>query len=79
MTLRISRLSAIRHRLIKLRVKKWLFPFVCSLPYLLSLVWLCFVGQSWIAQIMLAPLLMTLLLSLLSLFLARLEFRGKLY
>ena len=50
-------------------------PFLCALPYAGSLIWLLARQQAWIAQIMLAPLVMTALLALLSLLLARLEFR----
>ena len=48
---------------------------VCSIPYLVSLLWLVCLQQGWIAQVMLAPLLMMALLALLTWTLARLEFR----
>ena len=60
---------------IRSRWRRWLVPLVCALPYLGALVWLLLRQQAWIAQIMLAPLLMTALLALLSLTLARVEFR----
>ena len=61
--------------LIKTRWKYWIFPFACSLPYLYSIFWLVGRGQSWIAQILLAPIFMTLVLASLTLLLAKLEFR----
>lgn len=65
----------LRHVLILSHWKRWIVPFICALPYLSSLVWLFTRGQVWIAQIMLSPLLMGVLLALLTYFLARLEFR----
>ena len=61
--------------LISSRYKKWSLPLLFSLPYLFSLVWLSLKGLFWIVQIMLAPVLMTLLLCLLTFVLAKLEFR----
>ena len=59
MTLRISRLASFRHLLIKLRVKKWLFPLLfVTLSIIIGLAVLR--RTILIAQIMLAPLLMTL-------------------
>ena len=63
------------HFLIKLRWKRWLFPFLCSVPYVASILWLIGRGQFWIANILLAPLLMTFLLALITFVLAKLEFR----
>jgi hypothetical protein len=65
----------LRHLWIRSRWRRWLVPLLCALPYLGALLWLLLRQQAWIAQIMLAPLLMTGLLALLSLVLARLEFR----
>ena len=69
--------NQLRHGLIRSRWKRWLFPMVCSIPYLVSLLWLVCLQQGWIAQVMLAPLLMMALLALLTWTLARLEFRQK--
>lgn len=71
----LTRAQRLRHLWIRSRWRRWLLPFLCSVPYLGSVVWLLLRGQAWIAQIMLAPLLMTGLLALLSLVLARWEFR----
>ena len=65
----------LRHLWIRSRWRRWLVPLLCALPYAGSLIWLLARQQAWIAQIMLAPLVMTALLALLSLLLARLEFR----
>jgi len=65
----------LRRLWIRSRWRRWLVPLLCALPYLASLLWLLLRQQAWIAQIMLAPLLMTALLALLSFGLARLEFR----
>ena len=68
-------INKLHHLLIRSRWRIWLFPAVCSVPYLSSIVWLVSIDQLWIAQILLAPLLMTFLLAILTLLLARLEFR----
>lgn len=73
--LQLTPVQRIRHLLIRSRWRRWLVPLVCALPYLGALVWLLVRQQAWIAQIMLAPVLMTALLALLSLTLARVEFR----
>lgn len=65
----------LRHALIRSHWQRWIVPLICSLPYILSLVWLITRGQAWIAQIMLSPIFMGCLLALLTIFLARLEFR----
>jgi len=65
-----------RHVLITSRWQQWLFPSLCCLPYLLCLVWLLSKGLIWVAQVMLAPLLMGGALALLTLWLAQQEFRG---
>lgn len=65
----------IRHIVIRSRWTKWLIPLLCSLPYIISLFWLVSRGQLWIAQIMLAPLVMLLAVITLGLVLAKLEFR----
>ena len=46
---------------------------MCALPYGLSLIWLLQRGQPWIAQVLLAPLLMGVAIALLTLVLARCE------
>jgi hypothetical protein len=65
----------LRHFWIRSRWRRWLVPVLCALPYLGALIWLLLRQQAWIAQIMLAPVLMTGLLAALSLVLARMEFR----
>ena len=69
--------NQLRHGLIRSRWKRWLFPVVCVIPYVLSLLWLLSLQQGWIAQVMLTPLLMMALLALLTWTLARLEFRQR--
>jgi hypothetical protein len=66
----------LRHALITSRWQQWLFPALCSLPYLICLLWLLSRGLIWVAQVMLAPLLMAGALALLTLWLAQQEFRG---
>ena len=63
----------LRHLWIRSRWQRWLFPLVCALPYGLSLIWLLQRGQPWIAQVLLAPLLMGVAIALLTLVLARCE------
>ena len=64
-----------RHRLITSRWQRWLFPALCCLPYLACLIWLLSKGLVWIAQVMLAPLLMAAILAGVTLWLAQQEFR----
>lgn len=66
----------LRHWLIRTRWRRWLLPAVCAIPYAASMLWLVSRNQFWIAQILLTPLLMVLILGLLSLWLANKEFRG---
>ena len=71
----LSPVQRLRHLFIRSRWKRWLVPVVCTLPYLGSLIWLVARQQAWIAQVMLAPLLMTFMLGMLTLALSHLEFR----
>ena len=63
-----------RHVFIRLQIKRWLLPVLCAVPYLASLLWLISGGLSWLAQIMLAPLLMALIVGFMTWGLARQEF-----
>jgi len=65
----------LRHWLILSRWQRWLFPVLCALPYLASLLWLVANGELWIAMVMLAPLAMGAALAGLTAWLARMEFR----
>jgi len=71
-------LVRLRHVLITSRWQQWLFPALCSFPYLAILVWLWSRGLVWVAQVLLAPLVMGGVLALLTLWLARAEFRTRL-
>lgn len=75
MSIQLSPWRQLRHALIRSRWRRWLVPLLCSLPYLASLFWLLLIGEAWIAQVLLAPLVMGGVLGLLSLWLARQEFR----
>lgn len=75
MSIQLSYLRQLRHILIRSRWRRWLLPLICVLPYLLSVFWLLLIGESWIAQVLLAPLLMAGALGSLSFWLARQEFR----
>jgi len=66
-------LVRLRHVFIRSRWRGWLLPVLCSLPYLMSIGWLMQRGQFWIAQVLLAPLLMAAAIGLLTLGLARAE------
>ena len=68
----------LRHVLITSRWQRWLFPALCIVPYLAILIWLLSRGLIWVAQVLLAPLLMGAVLALLTLWLARAEFRTRL-
>ncbi len=69
-----KRSVALRHWLIKSRWRTWVLPVVCFVPYVFSICWMVYRGLNWIAQIMLAPMVMGLILALLTLDLARKEF-----
>lgn len=75
MSIRLSAWRQLRHALIRSRWRRWLLPLLCSLPYLASLLWLLHMGEAWIAQVLLAPLVMAGVLASLSFWLARQEFR----
>ena len=70
--------SNFRHFLIRTHWKRWLIPIVCLIPYFFSIIWLIKIGLVWVAQIMLAPLCMGILLAALTFLLAVIEFRGTL-
>ena len=76
MSIQLSPWRRLRHALIRSRWRRWLLPLLCSLPYLASLLWLLLINQAWIAQVLLAPLLMAGTLAVLGFWLARREFRG---
>ena len=76
MSIELTPWRKLRHLLIRSRWRRWLVPLLCSLPYLASLLWLLLIGEGWIAQVLLAPLVMAVTLALLSLWLARQEFRS---
>jgi cobalamin synthase len=63
--------------LIRSRWRQWLLPGLCLLPYVGSILWLLQGGQIWIAQLMLAPLVMAAVLAIVTLELARREFGGR--
>ena len=65
----------IRHVWILSRWRRWLVPVLCMIPYLGSIIWLLSKQLLWVAQLLLAPLVMGGILGLLTLFLAKTEFR----
>ena len=67
--------AQIRHLWIYSRWKQWLVPALCMVPYLGSIIWLLSKQLIWVAQLLLAPLVMGGVLGLLTLALARAEFR----
>ena len=75
MSIQLSRWRQLRHALIRSRWRRWLLPLLCSLPYLMSLIWLLLIGEAWIAQVLLAPLVMAGAVAVLSLWLANQEFK----
>ena len=70
--------TRLRHLLITSRWQRWLFPTLCTIPYLFILIWLLTRGLIWVSQILLAPLLMGAVLALLTFWLAKSEFRTQL-
>ena len=73
--LRFSIAQRVQRFLIRSRYRKWILPLLCAIPYIFSYLWLLFRGQAWISNTLLAPLVMGLLLGLLTLILAKCEFR----
>jgi hypothetical protein len=63
----------VRSLWIRSQWRRWLFPVLCAVPYVLSLFWLVQRQQVWIAQVLLAPLLMADAISGLTVWLARCE------
>ena len=74
----LPRLTRLRHLLIVSRWQRWLFPTICIIPYLSILFWLLSRGLIWVSQVLLAPLLMGAVLGLLTLWLAKAEFKTNL-
>ena len=72
---RLSLLTRLRHLVINSRWQRWLFPALCIIPYLSILFWLLSRGLIWVSQVLLAPLIMGAVLALLTLWLAKAEFR----
>ena len=74
----LSHITRLRHLLIASRWQRWLFPVICVVPYVGILVWLLTRGLVWVAQVLLAPLLMGAVLAMMTLFLAKVEFKTRL-
>ena len=74
----LSLSTRLRHLLITSRWQRWLFPAVCIFPYICILVWLLARGLFWVAQVLLAPLLMGAVLAFVTLTLAKAEFKTSL-
>ena len=70
--------SKLRHWVITSRWQRWLFPACCAVPYLVILLWLLSRGLVWVAQVLLAPLVMGGVLAGMTLWLAKQEFRNSL-
>ena len=75
---KVPRITLLRHFLIVSSWKSWLFPAVCLVPYFLIVFWMFSSGLAWVAQVMLAPILMAVIIGLMTLWLAVLEFRDRL-
>ena len=67
--------TRLRHWFIISRWQRWLFPVICCVPYLGILAWVLSRGLFWVAQVLMAPLLMGAVLAALTVWLARQEFR----
>ena len=67
--------AKLRHFVITSRWQRWLFPACCAVPYLGILLWLLSRGLIWVAQVLLAPLVMGGVLAGMTLWLAQQEFR----
>ena len=71
-------LARFRHMFIVSRWQRWLFPAICIAPYIGILSWLLARGLIWIAQVLLAPLLMGGVLAWMTVALAKAEFKARL-
>ena len=65
----------LRHYLILFQWRRWLVPVLCALPYFCSIVWLIQRDLVWVAGVLLAPLLMSIVVIALTWWLERMEFR----
>ena len=70
--------TKLRHWVITSRWQRWLFPACCAVPYLAILLWLLSRGLIWVAQVLLAPLVMGGVLAGMTFWLAKQEFRSSL-
>ena len=70
--------TRLRHLLITSRWQRWLFPTLCFIPYVAVLIMLLSRGLIWVSQVLLAPVLMGGVLALMTLWLAKAEFRTRL-
>lgn len=70
--------AKLRHWVITSRWQRWLFPACCAVPYLAILFWLVSRGLIWVAQVLLAPLVMGGVLAGMTVWLAHQEFRNHL-
>ena len=65
----------LRHWIITSRWQRWLFPLICLVPYVLILFWILSKGLIWVAQVLLAPVVMGVVLGAMTYLLAQAEFR----
>ena len=72
--MKIPTRSRFRRFVVRSKWQKWLFPLICILPYLLIIFWLISLNLFWIAQIMLAPLIMGIAIAILTFRLALAEY-----
>ena len=70
--------AQLRHWIILSRWQRWLFPVICLMPYVAILFWLLNRGLVWVAQVLLAPVVMGAVLAGMTVLLARSEFRSHL-
>ena len=68
--------ARLRHLLITSRWQSWLFPVLCLAPYLAILLWMFAKGLIWVAQVLLAPVVMGAVLGGMTWYLAEAEFKG---
>lgn len=61
---------------IRARVRKWIAPALCAIPYVGSIIWLLLYSKVWIAMTMIVPAFLILSIGLLTWVLARIEFYG---
>lgn len=72
--MKLTILQQLNRLFILSRWRRWLFPFLLTIPYVSSIIWLVSMNYVWVAQVLCAPLIMGVILAGVTIWLAREEF-----